>query len=102
MFNRYKHTRLKTDNKTGIKYQKPTLYPEIPERDTDIIYHTRVGDRLDLLSHQFYSDSGMWWIISRANSLDPSAVAIAPGTELRIPTEIGEVVSSLKTLNYGN
>jgi hypothetical protein len=44
----------------------------------------------------------MWWIISRANSLDPSAVAIAPGTELRIPIEIGEVVSSLKTLNYGN
>ena len=102
MFNRYKHTRLKTDNKTGIQYQIPTLYPDIPEKDSDIIYYTRVGDRLDLLSYKFYNDSGMWWIISRANELDPSSVAIDPGTELRIPKDIGDVIGSLKTLNYGS
>jgi len=101
MFNRYKFTSAKADPKTGIRYKGPTLYPEIPEKDTDIIHTVIVGERLDLLSYRFYNDSGLWWIISRANSLDPSITTPEVGTELRIPADIGEILSQLQTINSG-
>jgi len=101
MFNRYKYTYNKKDSKTGIRYKRPTLYPEIPEKDSDIIHTVVVGERLDLLAYMYYNDSGLWWIISKANSLDPSMTTPKVGTELRIPTETGEILSKLQTINSG-
>ena len=101
MFNRYKFTNSKKDSKTGINYKRPTLYPEIPEKDTDILHTVIIGERLDLLAYKFYNDSGLWWIISRANSLDPSITTPKVGTELRIPIETGDILSQLQTLNSG-
>ena len=101
MFNRYRYTKGKKDQKTGIRYQKPTLYPDIPESDSDNYHIVVVGERLDLLSYRYYNDSGLWWIISRANGLDPSITTPEVGTELRIPSDIGSILSKLQPINSG-
>jgi hypothetical protein len=99
MFNRYRNIRSKRDPKTGINYKGPVLYPKIEERDDDVIHTVVVGERLDLLSFRYYDDSGLWWIISRANSLDPSLVTPEPGTELKIPQNTGEIITRFQSLN---
>jgi hypothetical protein len=101
MFNRYRHTGVKVDTKTGIRYQKPTLYPDIPESDSDSYHIVVVGERLDLLAYKYYNDSGLWWVISRANNLDPSITTAEVGTELRIPSDIGSILSRLQAINSG-
>lgn len=98
MFNRYKNAKVKlSENKD--RYFKPTLYPAIPERDTDIIHNVVQGERLDLLAHKYYGDVNYWWIISKANGLSPSDIGIKSSTQLRIPTDIGEVLRAFDSEN---
>jgi|TARA_B100000073_G_C23707395_1_gene562838 nucleoid-associated protein YgaU len=99
MFRRYKTAKVKVDPKTQNRYYSPILYPNIPEKDTDIIHNIRSGDRLDLLAHQYYGDVNLWWIISRANRLDPSDLGLDVGTTLRIPVEVGEILGKLQEEN---
>tara|TARA_B100000927_G_scaffold163183_1_gene131514 strand:+ start:373 stop:681 length:309 start_codon:yes stop_codon:yes gene_type:complete len=99
MFNRYKNIRRKKDPKTGLNYKVPVLYPKIEERDDDIIHTVVVGERLDLLAFRYYNDSGLWWIISRANSLDPSIVSPKVGLELKIPQNTGDILTRFQTIN---
>ena len=98
MFNRYKDARIKvSENKD--RYFKPTLYPAIPERDSDIIHNIVQGERLDLLAHKYYGDVNYWWIISKANGLDPSDIGLKSSTQLRIPTDIGDVLTEFEFMN---
>ena len=99
MFNRYKTIRGKKDPKTGLSYRVPVLYPKIEERDDDVIHTVIVGERLDLLSYRYYQDSGLWWIISRANGLDPSITSPKVGMELKIPQNVGEIITRFQSLN---
>ena len=101
MFNRYSKKKKKRDTVSKVRYFKPTLYPNIPERDDDIMHKVRSGERLDLLAHQYYDDVGLWWIISRANSLDPSDISLKAATTVRIPTDIGPILQELTTINSG-
>jgi len=99
MFNRYEEARVKTSTTNKVRYFKPTLYPNIPEQDGDIIHNVRAGERLDILAHRYYNDVGLWWVISRANRLDPSDLGLAAATILRIPQDIAEVLRSFRAIN---
>jgi len=99
MFNRYAEAKIKEDTRTGSRYFKPTLYPDIPEKDSDVIHNVRAGERLDLLAYKYYNDVGLWWVISRANRLDPSQIGLEASTVLRVPTDIAEVIRSFRALN---
>ena len=98
MFNRYKDARIKISSNKD-RYFKPTLYPAIPERDTDIFHNVVQGERLDLLAYRYYDDVNYWWIISKANGLNPSDIGLEPATQLRIPTDIGEVLRAFNSEN---
>ena len=67
----------------------------------DIYVITDFGDRLDLLSNQFYQDITLYWIIAIANpnKLNLGSINIPPGTQLRIPTDIVGVLQSYNLLN---
>ncbi len=52
----------------GVKYYKAKKYPPIPPQESDVYVVTVQGDRLDLLSYQYYKDPTLWWVISVANS----------------------------------
>tara|TARA_R110000822_G_scaffold291727_1_gene413688 strand:+ start:829 stop:1128 length:300 start_codon:yes stop_codon:yes gene_type:complete len=97
--NRYRNIKI-LNNAQGIKYYKGTKYPEIPLSEDDIYVITVFGDRLDILANQYYGDSTLYWIISAANpSQSFSSMYIIEGSQLRIPNNVSNVLSSYRALN---
>jgi len=89
---RYEHSKLKktktirgksNPGSYNVISHRTTTYSSIPKSDGDIYVITQMGDRLDLLAHQFYGDVGLWWYIAKANNL--TFMTIPTGTSLRIP-----------------
>ena len=85
----------------GSTYFKTTFYPEIPLSENDIYVLTDFGDRLDLLANQFYRDISLYWIITSANpnKVNFGSISIPPGTQLRIPININDIIISYNNLN---
>ena len=52
------------------------------------------NQRLDVIAGQYYGDSSLWWIIAAASGIGWS-LQVAPGTILRIPTNIEQVFTLL-------
>lgn len=89
---------LRTSN--GKPYYKGKVYPSIPLSDTDVYVITNIGDRLDLLAYQYYRDVNLWWIISVANNnITKGSLFPAPGTQLRIPTNVNSVTRLFNDFN---
>lgn len=80
----------------GAVYYSTNRYPEIPQSENDIYVITEFGDRLDLLANQFYNDVTLYWIIAAANPNKVSfgSLFITEGTQLRIPTNVSNVIDS--------
>lgn len=80
----------------GTPYYKTNFYPEIPLKESDLYVLTDFGDRLDLLAYQFYQDVSLYWIIASANpdKINYGSLFVTEGTQLRIPIEVSEIISS--------
>jgi len=85
----------------GNLYYKPNFYPTIQENESDIWVITNFGDRLDLLANQFYNDFSLYWIIACANpdKINFGSLYIIEGTQIRIPTRLGEIIDNYNKLN---
>ena len=84
----------------GKPYYDSKRYPNIPLSENDLYVITTIGDRLDLLAYQYYNDANLWWVISMANNnVTRGSMFPAPGTQLRIPTDLSTV---LRTYNQFN
>jgi len=98
--NRYQYIGSTTDPDSKVKYYKNSKYPDVPVSPNDIYVVTVFGDRLDLLAQQYYSDSSLWWIISIANTfLEQDSIFIPTGTQIRIPVEVNQILTSYRNLN---
>tara|TARA_B100002019_G_C21037650_1_gene482824 strand:+ start:446 stop:748 length:303 start_codon:yes stop_codon:yes gene_type:complete len=96
---RYQDIKILNDLK-GKRYYGTTKYPEIPLSFEDIYVYATQGDRFDVLAQEYYNDSSLWWIISSANSdLPQNSYYIPEGRQIRIPQNIGSVISQFKALN---
>ena len=85
---------------SGKRYYKGKLYPDIPYSETDDYVVTTIGDRLDLLAYSYYGDSELWWVISVANNhITKGSMFPIPGTQLRIPTDINNVLTLFDQIN---
>lgn len=77
-------------------------YPLISPSSFDIYVYTTQGDRYDILASTYYSDSTLWWVISRANPSQPND-SLYPifGSQIRIPSpnRIPTIISSFRILN---
>lgn len=83
-----------------IRYRSSTRYPDIPLSENDIYMYTMRGDRLDNLAYQFYQDPTLWWILSVANpDLPNDSLYPTIGYQLRIPSDISQIVDSFIQLN---
>jgi nucleoid-associated protein YgaU len=81
-------------------YYKGKFYPNIPLSKSDVYIITTVGDRLDSLAYTYYNDSTLWWVIAAANNnITKGALFPAPGTQLRIPTNIFNVLDLYNQFN---
>jgi hypothetical protein len=84
----------------GKRYYGTTKYPQIPLNFQDTYVITQIGDRFDILAQQYYGNPSYWWIISTANeSLNQSSLYIKPGLQIRIPSQLGAVLSQFNALN---
>ena len=54
----------------------------------------RAGERLDIIAFDVYDNPNYWWIIAAASGIG-WGLQIPPGTVLRIPDNLGEVLSLL-------
>jgi hypothetical protein len=91
MSSRYQNE-LKKKTFDGREVYRVKIYPNIPLRDDDIYVATELGDRLDTLAYDFYENSSLWWIIASANNIHGAAIALQPGTVLRIPQNYIEIL----------
>ena len=99
MPSRYTHTSIKK-NKDGKRVFKPTIYPKIPIKDSDIFIYPKFGDRLDNLAHKYYDDVSLWWIIAKANNLDAAHIGLEVDNQIRIPMDIEPILNKLKEMSY--
>ena len=95
---RYKNSEiLKSD--VGKNYLASTIYPKIKPNDNDLYIISEGGDRLDLLANKYYNNPSMWWIIATANNLNDANFFVEEGIQLRIPSNINEILSDLQKIN---
>lgn len=99
MPSRYTHTSIKK-NKDGKRVFKPTIYPKIPIKDSDIFIYPKFGDRLDNLAHKYYDDVSLWWIIAKANDLDEAHIGLEVDKQIRIPMDTQPILNKLKEMSY--
>jgi hypothetical protein len=98
--NRYHNPTILTTPYTNRPYYKGKFYPNIPLSESDIYVITTAGDRLDSLAYTYYSDPTLWWVISMANNNATKGTLYPnPGTQLRIPTNIGSVLELYNQFN---
>lgn len=97
--NRYQNILVKKNSNQSSQFYANNIYPDIPFTDTDNYVITTLGDRLDLLANNFYSDPTLWWIISSANSLPGDTLYPPTGMQLRIPTDISEILDQYNSIN---
>jgi hypothetical protein len=85
---------------SGKRYYKGKIYPNIPFSETDVYVITTIGDRLDLIAYDYYNDAELWWIISIANNnITKGSMFPIPGTQLRIPVNINDVLELFDNTN---
>ena len=94
---RYSKTGIKRD-KSGVRVYNTTFYPTIPIDDSDQFIYTKFGDRIDALAYQYYGDTSLWWIISKANGIR-GQMGLKPGTLLRIPQDVTRIIENFNTIN---
>ena len=84
----------------GSRYYRGVKYPEVPLSSNDIYIITTEGDSLDVLAQQFYGDKSLWWVLSVANTdLTQNSLYPPVGTQLRIPTNIQNILSAYDRIN---
>ena len=96
--NRYDTTTTKNDTRKKFRAYRPTIYPAIPIRDSDIFITTVVGERLENIAYQYYNDGSLWWIIAKANGIAGKAV-IPTATKLRVPSNVTDIITNFKKIN---
>ena len=84
----------------GKRYYGTAKYPDIPLSYEDTYVYAEEGDRFDQLAQQYYNNSSYWWIISIANdSLRQDSYYVPLNQQIRIPQEIGPILSAFNKLN---
>ena len=101
MASRYQNIPIVKLNLTGSLYYRNNLYPTIEPTDTDYYVITTMEDRLDLMAYDFYQDSSLWWVIASANALPGDSIYPPIGIQLRIPTNLQQVLNTYNLENNG-
>lgn len=77
-------------------------YPKLERKTSDIFIITKMSDRLDNLSFQYYGDARYWVIIAKANNLHFPTLRVPTGIRLRIPnfTNHADIEDAFRNKQY--
>jgi len=95
---RYESTQTKT-RWDGKRVYFTTQYPIIEPSNSDIVVISSDADYLDSLAFKYYGDPTLWWVIALVNNVGKSRMSVPPGLQLRIPTNINEILVNFNSLN---
>ena len=76
-----------------------TKYPFIERNESDVFIETRIGDRFDMIAHEFYGDVTLWWIIAMANDIPGDSMYPPMGFQLRIPNNSADALNAYEKAN---
>lgn len=99
MANRYQYSTTLTNKYTKKKYLGSVIYPKIKPNDNDMYVISQQSDRLDILASKYYNDQSLWWIIAVANNLNDASLSIEPGIQMRIPSNVSQILNDLEKIN---
>jgi nucleoid-associated protein YgaU len=75
-------------------------YPYLEAAAEDYYVITVTGDRLDILSAQFYGTTEYWWVIASANPfIRRDALYLTPGDQIRIPANLNAYLTAYQDEN---
>lgn len=74
-------------NPKRVDYWELFIPPEIPISESDTRHIVSAGDRLDLIAHNYYGSSALWWIIAERNNISLPMSELRQGQELIIPSQ---------------
>jgi hypothetical protein len=94
---RYTFTSKKEDD-GGKQITQTTLLGRIKKRSTDVYIMMVERTRLDHLAYKFYDNPNYWWVIANANSIG-GTMYVEPGTQLRVPRNIQEIIADHSKVN---
>lgn len=83
----------------GKRVYLTTSYPTVSPSESDIIIISNESDYLDSLAYKYYGDVTLWWIIALVNNLGKGRLSIEPGTSLRIPINVSNIINQFNKLN---
>ena len=92
-------SRYQNDGTTGGAAQSARAVMKIRDamKTSSITYKTIVlkeGERLDRIAGQVYGDGRLWWVIAAASNIG-WWMQVPPGTTIRVPTDMGEIMGLL-------
>jgi|6_EtaG_2_1085325.scaffolds.fasta_scaffold76295_2 hypothetical protein len=93
--NRYEFTTQQAYAYKG-KCLNTTKLPIIKKSYNDRYIISQEGDRLDLLSYEFYGDSRYWFILANANNLGKGTLDVPSGKQIRIPPD--SIITELRNI----
>lgn len=96
---RYDNLPVLKENQNTRRYIKAPKYPEILFSDLDIYIETVYGDRLDVISFDYYKSVEYYWVLIVANNLPGDSIFVKPGTQLRIPSDLERILADYESLN---
>ncbi len=99
MASRYTYSKIQTEKDTKKQYLGSVIYPKIKPTDNDLYVISESTDRLDLLAHKYYGDKSLWWVIAVANNLNNASLYIGEGVQLRIPSNLSQILNDLEKIN---
>lgn len=99
MANRYTYSGIQTESTTKKQYLGSTIYPKIKPADNDLYIISEATDRLDLLANKYYGDRSLWWVIAVANNINDASFYVAEGIQLRIPSNLSQILNDLEKIN---
>ena len=80
------------------QYTTPKLTFPSPEDEASLatVRHIwKQGDRFYKLSHQYYGDANLWWVIAQFNRT-PTEAHLETGDVIEIPTSLADVMRLLE------
>ncbi len=87
-----KTPRIRGGKQHGTSYGCNTLYHSTKAGHINSkVYVTKESERLDIIAAKQYGSSHFWWIIAAASGVG-WALQVPPGTVLRVPTNLEEVL----------
>jgi hypothetical protein len=96
---RYSNITVLKDSENSRRYYRASKYPDIAFSDTDIYIEAAYGDRLDIISYDYYKSTEYYWILLVANNLPGDSIFVPPGTQLRIPENLDQILADYEALN---